>query len=169
MSIVRHIIAILALPFTMGVVIPTLLLTLTTSLNPGWGLPAPLPLISGIFGLGMIVGGLTLVVLTVRLFITVGEGTLAPWDPTEHLVVNGVYRHVRNPMISGMIAVLFGQALLFGSPAVLIWALLFTLINVIYIPRIEEPRLDDRFGADYREYVRHVPRWLPRRTPWSQS
>jgi hypothetical protein len=33
-------------------------------------------------------------------------------------------------------------------------------------PVIEEPMLVDRFGTDYREYRRHVPRLLPRWRPW---
>jgi hypothetical protein len=42
--------------------------------------------------------GLVLMVATIRLFVVVGRGTLAPWNPTKRLVVQGVYRHVRNPM-----------------------------------------------------------------------
>jgi protein-S-isoprenylcysteine O-methyltransferase Ste14 len=46
---------------------------------------------------------------------------------------------------------------------------LFTLINVIYIPLIEEPMLADRFGEPYDRYRRHVRRFLPRCTPWTQT
>ena len=48
-------------------------------------------------------------VATIRLFVTVGKGTLAPWNPTQKLVVQGVYRHVRNPMISGVMFILAGR------------------------------------------------------------
>ena len=66
--------------------------------------------------------GFALWVWTVRLFARIGRGTLAPWDPTERLVVEGPYAHVRNPMITGVLAVLLGEALIFGSTAIAIWA-----------------------------------------------
>jgi protein-S-isoprenylcysteine O-methyltransferase Ste14 len=166
---IRHIGAVLALPFVMTIIIPALIVTLTDSYNPGWGLPVPLNYLVVVAGVGLIAGGLALVVATVRMFMTIGQGTLAPWDPTERLVVSGVYRYVRNPMISGVIGVLVGEGVLFGSLPVFIWALLFTGVNLVYIPRVEEPGLRERFGADYAEYARHVPRWLPRRTPWTPS
>src|SRR5919202_986332 len=71
------------------------------------------------------------VVKTVVLFATVGRGTLAPWAPPERLVVRGVYRRVRNPMISGVLSVLCGEALLFGSVPLLEWFGAFLLINLI--------------------------------------
>ena len=54
--------------------------------------------------------------IAVALFARVGEGTLAPWDPTRRLVVESPYRRVRNPMISAVLAVLTGEALVLGSP-----------------------------------------------------
>jgi protein-S-isoprenylcysteine O-methyltransferase Ste14 len=46
------------------------------------------------------------------------------------------------------------------------WAVLFLAMNVVYIPLFEEPQLAQRFGADYAEYCRNVPRLLPRVRPW---
>jgi len=110
--------------------------------------------------------GLWLMVQTIRLFVLVGDGTLAPWDPTQRLVVRGVYRHVRNPMISGVLFILLGEAVFLGSMALFYWFLAAAVVNLIYIPLFEEPGLEDRFGQDYVEYKRHVPRWLPRFSPW---
>ena len=42
---------------------------------------------------------------------------LVPWDPTRRLVVRGIYRHVRNPMITGVGAVLLDEAAVFALPA----------------------------------------------------
>jgi protein-S-isoprenylcysteine O-methyltransferase Ste14 len=106
---------------------------------------------------------------TVRLFAREGEGTLAPWDPTRKLVAHGPYRHVRNPMITGVLLVLLGEAALLGSLGVLAWAAFFFTINAIWFPLVEEPGLVRRFGADYEEYRRNVPRWVPRRTPWPEG
>jgi protein-S-isoprenylcysteine O-methyltransferase Ste14 len=80
--------------------------------------------------------------------------------------VRGVYRHVRNPMISGVAFILLGELLASGSLRLLIWFLLFALANLIYIPLVEEPGLEHRFGQAYRVYKQHVPRWLPRLRPW---
>lgn len=161
----KHLRALL-LPVTVIGIIPALLLALTGTLNPAWGLAFPANALVIAAGVGLLVAGLSLIVGTVRLFIRVGQGTLAPWDPTQRLVAVGVYRYVRNPMISGVIAMLFGEALLSGSVPILAWALVFTAVNLIYIPLVEEPGLRQRFGVSYQEYARHVPRWLPRRTPW---
>ncbi len=95
-----------------------------------------------------------------------GEGTPAPWDPPRRLVVRGVYRRVRNPMISGVIFTLCGEALIFQSLPLAIWAALFVLANMVYIPNFEEPGLEKRVGEDYRVYKANVPRWIPRLTPW---
>ncbi len=62
-------------------------------------------------------------VATIRLFVTVGKGTLAPWEPTQRLVVQGIYRHVRNPMISGVILVLLGESVLTASLPLFWWFL----------------------------------------------
>jgi protein-S-isoprenylcysteine O-methyltransferase Ste14 len=69
-------------------------------------------------------------------------------------------------MITGVCAVLLGEGIVMGSWPLLLWFGLVALVNVIYIPRVEEPGLLARFGESYREYSRHVPRWIPRRTPW---
>ena len=105
-------------------------------------------------------------VATIRLFVTVGKGTLAPWEPTQRLVVQGVYRHVRNPMISGVLFVLLGESVFTASLPLFCWFLVFAFVNAIYIPLLEEPGLVKRFGEDYLTYKRNVPRWVPRWTPW---
>jgi Kef-type K+ transport system membrane component KefB len=92
--------------------------------------------------------------------------TLAPWNPTQKLVVQGVYRHVRNPMITGVSCILLGEAIFFGSPWLLGWFGLFVLVNMLYIPLGEEPGLAKRFGEDYLVYKQNVPRWIPRLRPW---
>jgi protein-S-isoprenylcysteine O-methyltransferase Ste14 len=117
-------------------------------------------------GLLLMAAGLWLMAQTMWLLIVEGQGTLAPWDPTRRLVVRGIYRYVRNPMITGVISIALGEAAVFASGALLAWAASVTLVNAIYIPLLEEPGLVQRFGAAYETYRRNVPRWLPRREPW---
>lgn len=162
----RQIRSILALPFNATITVPALLLW-QTSWQPGFGKGMFVSVVASVIGVGLIALGLTLMIKTIRLFARVGHGTLAPWDPTVRLVVEGPYRHVRNPMISGVGLVLLGESLLMGSLALLGWFGTFMLLNGIYMPLFEEPGLIQRFGDEYREYSRHVPRWIPRRTPWS--
>jgi len=150
MRVLRHLAAVLLLPGVVAGLVPILLVE-DPSLGPVWPL-----------GAALLAAGLSLMAWTIALFATVGRGTLAPWDPTQRLVARGPYRRVRNPMISGVLAVLVGQAALFGSWPVLIWAGTVFLINDTYFRLIEEPGLRDRFGADYEAYMASTPRWIPR-------
>lgn len=114
----------------------------------------------------MLAAGLWLFAASLRHLAVKGRGTLAPWDPPKNLVVEGPYRYVRNPMISGVILILFGEALGLLSRPHGWWALAVLCINFVYIPLLEEPGLQERFGDSYREYRRHVRRFLPRLQPW---
>jgi protein-S-isoprenylcysteine O-methyltransferase Ste14 len=154
----RHLRAIGLLPVMATLVAPLLILESSGPVDVDWGL-AP--------GLVLIGLGLLLVVWTVGLFARVGRGTLAPWDPTRRIVVRGPYRHVRNPMISGVTLILLGEAALFGSLPLLIWAGAFLAVNAVYMPLVEEPGLRRRFGEEYDRYRANVPRWLPRPRPWN--
>ena len=165
----KHLRAILLLPFVVTVVIPSTILWLT---GPDtFGLWNSFPTRVGLFVVGsVLIGvGLVLMIATIRLFATVGKGTLAPWNPTQNLVVQGVYRHVRNPMISGVMAILLGEAVLAASFPLACWFSVFVVVNAIYLPLSEEPGLVMRFGNDYEAYRRSVPRWIPRLKPWTTS
>ncbi len=156
---------ILILPGTALVVIPALILWAGDETPFGAAAPsASEPTLW--LGLLTAVVALVLMVWTVRLFTTHGQGTPAPWDPPRRLVVLGPYRHVRNPMIVGVILFLIAEALVMGAPALLGWAALFALANMIYFPLSEEPALERRHGEAYRRYKENVPRWIPRLTPW---
>jgi len=100
------------------------------------------------------------------LFTRYGDGTPAPWEPPRNLVIRGPYRHVRNPMITGVLFLIAAEALLLGSWPLIVWMGLFFLGNAVYFPLVEEKGLEERFGQAYREYKRNVPRWLPRQQPW---
>lgn len=166
MSAWRQARAIALLPGTVAVVLPAVILVAGEGPNVGWGLSRAPAAVTLVAGGAFIAGGLALWLWTVRLFARVGKGTLAPWDPTQRLVVEGPYRHVRNPMITAVLAVLLGEAAIFGSPALLVLSAAFLAINWVYFAALEEPGLERRFGDEYGEYKRWVPRWIPRRRPW---
>jgi protein-S-isoprenylcysteine O-methyltransferase Ste14 len=121
MSRWQHIKAILALPFLVLVIIPIILLLIFRKLRFGWNLFFPLNLLPIIAGCIFLVAGLILIVNTNLVFVREGEGTLAPWNPPKKLVVIGIYKHVRNPMILGVLTVLLGEAILFGSLSIFVW------------------------------------------------
>jgi protein-S-isoprenylcysteine O-methyltransferase Ste14 len=159
--------AVALLPGMVLVVIPAVLLVLVDPPVFLWGIEEPLSWICILLALALAGAGLTLGFWTGSLFLRVGRGTPAPWDPPEALVVEGPYRHVRNPMISGVFAMLGAETILLGSWAVAGWAVLFVLGNLVYLPFVEEPGLVERFGEPYEAYRRHVPRWIPLPRPWS--
>ncbi len=110
----------------------------------------------------LILSGVTVCWKTVSLFTEVGEGTPAPFDPPKKLVIQGPYIYMRNPMMAGVLLVLLGEALLFGSVPIGVWFLFFCGLCLILIPAWEEPDLEKRFGEPYREYKSKVPRWIPK-------
>ena len=169
LMILRHLLAILLLPFVVVLIIPRWLLRAWAMSDTSWidgTITASLGHLGGII---VFLAGFGLFAWCVSLFARVGQGTLAPWDPTRRLVAVGPYRYVRNPMISGVLTMLVGEALFVGSRVIAIWAATFMAINQVYFMLLEEPGLERRFGAGYREYKLSVPRWIPRATPWKNA
>ena len=99
-------------------------------------------------------------------FALQGVGTPAPIFPTRHLVVKGFYRYVRNPMYLAVVSLILGQALLLGDLHILAYATLAWLVMHLFVRSYEEPTLRKSFGAEYDIFCAHVPRWIPRLTPW---
>jgi len=99
-------------------------------------------------------------------FALQGLGTPAPIFPTRHLVVTGLYRHVRNPMYVGVVSVIAGQGLLLGSARVLEYGVLVWMAFSLFVIGYEEPTLRRTFGAEYERFCANVPRWIPRLRPW---
>jgi protein-S-isoprenylcysteine O-methyltransferase Ste14 len=81
-------------------------------------------------------------------------------------VVTGLYRYVRNPIYVALVAVILGQAVLFGDWRLLLYGALVFVAFHIFVLAYEEPTLRESFGAEYESYCANVPRWIPRLTPW---
>ncbi|MEP7359612.1 MAG: isoprenylcysteine carboxylmethyltransferase family protein [Anaerolineales bacterium] len=159
----------LALPVGVLTILPIIIIWLTASWHPGWGLAGAAAYLPALAGLALMAVGLSLIAATVRLFLDVGHGTLAPWDPPQNLVVAGPYRHVRNPMHSGVFLTLYGESLLTGSVPLLLICTAIFVFHWFYIPLMEERWLTDKFGQDYLTYKQHVPAWIPRLTAWQRG
>jgi protein-S-isoprenylcysteine O-methyltransferase Ste14 len=145
--------AFLILPGFVAGLLPWWIVAADTRRGAGW------PLLGG----AVAVLGALILLWCVRDFYVAGKGTLAPWDPPRRLVVVGLYRFMRNPMYVGVLTLVLGWSLLFGSPMlaayVVVLATAFHLRVILY----EEPRLTASFGPDFERYCATVPRWLPRR------
>lgn len=97
------------------------------------------------------------------------HGTPMPLAPTDRLVVTGFNRYVRNPMYVGLLVAILGQALLFDSVGLVIYAVVVWVTTASFVRLYEEPSLSRRYGSDYEIYRRNVPAWLPRLHPWNSA
>lgn len=122
-----------------------------------------LNLIQIIFGMALIIVGLILLIWCISLFFSSGNGTLMPVTKleTQKLVIKGPYRYIRHPMILGVIIILLGESILFGSWWLLGFSIFFFILNLIYLPLVEEKGLEKRFGDEYLQYKAIVHGWLP--------
>ena len=154
--LLRHLFSILALPVMVIIILPIMLVSFFTYV-PFWGFPSHSAMFLLVVGVILIVLGVILLYSTILAFIRKGDGTIAPWDSTRRLAVTGFYSHVRNPMHIGVFLILIGESVVAGSISLTIWTWLFIIGNLIYIPIIEEQKLEERFGGEYLIYKKNVP------------
>lgn len=153
--------AILILPFNVLISIPLLILYFSSFEIIGGKNIFLLSLMFMLFA-----GGLILMIWTMKLFSQVGKGSPAPWNPINKLIITGPYAYVRNPMLLGVFLFLGGECLMFQCWPLFYYLLIFIGINTVYFPLSEEKGLYKRYGEEYLEYKRNVPRFLPRLTPY---
>lgn len=116
-------------------------------------------------GCGLVLVGLLVALWSTRELAVSGRGTPNPLDPPHQLVTTGPYRYVRNPMALGFVTVVLGEAALFESIALLVYAAIaFCAIHLLVVVH-EEPAHRRRFGAAFDAYSREVARWTPCRGP----
>ncbi|HUR21628.1 MAG TPA: isoprenylcysteine carboxylmethyltransferase family protein [Vicinamibacterales bacterium] len=132
----------------------------TTLIGADWGTqPALLVLAAVTASIGVWIARARRLHLTPQILVGVPE--LSSSDKGR-LLTEGIYSRVRNPRY---LEVLFGMvtyacvANYSGT-----WALaLLSAPGLHLVVLLEESELRDRFGADYDDYCRRVPRWIPRR------
>lgn len=91
-----------------------------------------------------------------------GRGTPAPTDPPKELVITGPYQYIRNPIYVGVMLIFLGHFLWFGYWSLLIYAMLAFIGVHFFVVLYEEPALKRKFGTAYENYLKEVPRWIPR-------
>jgi protein-S-isoprenylcysteine O-methyltransferase Ste14 len=151
---IRALIAFLALPGVVAGLVPILIANADTNRRGGSAI-----------GYGVLALGVVLLLGCVRDFYVSGKGTLAPWDPPKRLVVVGFYRFLRNPMYVAVLTMVLGWVLVFGSIWLAFYLVVLTMAFHLRVMFYEEPRLRQRFPAEWKTYSAAVPRWLPRLKP----
>ena len=143
-------------PGTLTILVPYLLLSSELEL---------FPLRLSVFrfaGLVPIASGALLYLWCAWDFTFTGKGTPAPFDPPKEIVVRGLYRYVRNPMYVAALLALAGEAILFESALLLVYAAIVFAFFHVWVVFYEEPTLRRKFGASYEKYCAEVGRWIPR-------
>jgi protein-S-isoprenylcysteine O-methyltransferase Ste14 len=116
-----------------------------------------------VFGVVPMVCGALIYIRCAADFIFAGRGTPAPYDPPVFLVERGLYRYTRNPMYVGVVGAVAGEALLFHSVSLAVYAAVLLAGFHLRVVFYEERVLRKTFGGLYDDYCRRVPRWLWRR------
>jgi protein-S-isoprenylcysteine O-methyltransferase Ste14 len=147
--LLRALVAFLALPGVVAFVLPVWI-----GLSGGRGVG------HAIGAAALLAVGTALLIWCVREFYVAGRGTLAPWDPPQHLVTSGPYRFSRNPMYLGVVLILAGWCTLWGSRALIIYTALIMMGFHLRVLLAEEPWARRRFGAEWDAYRARVPRWV---------
>ena len=147
------------------VVVPGIVAGLIPWLLTGWK-PQSYAMPWQLAGWLLVIAGLVVLITSFARFALEGLGTPAPIAPTRRLVVGGFYRYVRNPMYLAVAAIIAGQAVGLGQPRLVVYLAVFFIAVVAFVHIYEEPTLSEHYGAEYEEYRRAVPGWLPRVTPW---
>jgi protein-S-isoprenylcysteine O-methyltransferase Ste14 len=147
--LIRAIAAFVALPGVVAFILPIAI-----------GISAGLPVQHTAFSAAALCLGIFLLLWCVREFYVAGRGTLAPWDPPQHLVTTGPYRLSRNPMYIGVVIILLGWCLLWGSRTLLIYTVLVLCGFHVRVLLFEEPWASRQFGDQWQTYRARVPRWV---------
>ena len=108
------------------------------------------------------VSGYALGFWSVDVQLTRGRGTPLPVMPTQELLTEGPFRYCRNPMTLGAILAYLGMAVAVGTSAGTAFVLSLAASLLVYLKRLEEGELAERFGEAYLAYRREVPFIIPR-------
>lgn len=142
-----------------GTVFPLVVLTLVMAFPPRLA-RSPLDNIEIILGILVLLAGQTLRALTIG-WDYIERGGHQGRVSASRLVVGGMYALCRNPMYVGNILLVAGFLILYARPAPALVGMGFCLFIYRAIVAAEEAFLASRFGDDFAEYCKHVPRWLP--------
>ena len=115
-----------------------------------------------IAGLTLLIPGTTVLIWTWIQFLK-AKGTPVPINPPQELITGGLYAYSRNPMLLSIFLIVFATGFLTGSCSLtLFFAPLFVLFFYFQITLVEEKEMELKFGQDYLDYKKSVPRFFPK-------
>jgi protein-S-isoprenylcysteine O-methyltransferase Ste14 len=150
-SIVKTVIFTILVPGTVTVILPRAI-----------GTDSSAPTLYSSIGFLPILLGAAIYLWCAWDFATAGQETPAPIDAPKRLMVRGLYRFVRKPMYVGVLTVLFSESIVFRSTRILTYAIVVFVFFHLMVMLYEEQALKRKFGASYGEYLKIVPRSIPR-------
>lgn len=162
LAVIGSVIFFLIAPVTVAGLVPWWITS--WRIEPPFGEVPFLRIVGGV----LILAGVPVLLDSFARFAIQGLGTPAPVFPTRHLVVQGLYRYVRNPIYVALVTMILGQALFFGSLRLLEYGAGVWLFFHLAVLAYEEPTLRSTFGEEYRTFCARVPRWIPRTRPWPE-
>jgi len=150
-------------PGTTVVLLPEMILSSNHAHAPGsWGAAQAVAVL-------LLLGGLAVYVRCVWDFALRGRGTPAPIDPPRELVVQGLYRFVRNPMYIGAMMFIAGEVAFYESGPLALYAVAWFVAAHLFTVLYEEPTLGRKFDGSYDDYRHAVRRWIPGRSYQPQA
>lgn len=142
----------------------TVVYYLTRVIDKYFNLPK-IPFNLNLIAYPLIIIGIIIIFSVFYLFINFGEGTPIPKQftskfATKKLVTNGVFKYSRNPFAIGMLMTLVGFGFYIKSYFMIIFTIIVFIGGYLFIVYVEEPDMEQRFGLQYLEYKKRVPRWI---------
>lgn len=157
----QRVVAIVAESIVFMIVAPLSLVMIASALDQRLQLPGftnqPVNLFIGLL---FAVPGWFFAMWFVQAQFKLGEGI--PVFATQKLIVQGPYVHCRNPMTLGAVLFYIGISIWLGSLSAVGLTMLFAILSVVYLKKIEEKRLEEYFGSEYLEYKQRTPFIIPR-------
>jgi protein-S-isoprenylcysteine O-methyltransferase Ste14 len=121
--------------------------------------PSALPRYVEWLGYGIVLSGLGFA-FSAMVYFAIKKTTLDPHGSVSAIVTDGPYRFSRNPIYLGLVSVLIGLPLVYGSLWGLAAAPVFILFMNWLVIQYEEAYLQKKFGGEYTSYKSRVRRWL---------
>ncbi|NLE75700.1 MAG: isoprenylcysteine carboxylmethyltransferase family protein [Chloroflexi bacterium] len=118
---------------------------------------------SYLLGGALVAVGLPFALWSIEAQFTRGRGTPLPVMPTQGLLTTGPFCCCRNPMTFGTITAYLGLATAAATTVGLVVVIGLGALLLLYLKRVEEKELAERFGEPYLAYKRSVPFIIPRR------
>jgi protein-S-isoprenylcysteine O-methyltransferase Ste14 len=117
--------------------------------------------------IGWMLFGMTLALYLAGSFhlMSRGRGAYVEFDPPKEFVATGMFRWCRNPIALCIVLMLLWLAIAWSSTGVFLLFAVAVPTAHAQVVLLEEPLLRKRFGQPYEDFLRKVPRWLPRPPP----